>query len=191
MTREIKLNGRKIEYRLQRKNVKNINLRIKSDGAVNVSASNRVPLRIIESFMTSKADFILNALDRYNSASAVPPKRYFDDGEICGVIIELCKKVYPYFQKRGVSYPDVKFKRMVSQWGNCCAHANVLNFNTNLAFAPPECIEYVVAHEFTHFLVPNHSAKFYEELGRLMPDYNRRRALLRGVTVPREAKSAE
>ncbi len=183
MTKEIELNGKKIEYTLQRKSVKNINLRIKSDGTVNVSANSRVPLRVIESFMTAKADFILNALDKYGSAAATPPKRYFSDGEIRGVILSLCDKIYPYFQNLGVRYPTVKFRKMASQWGNCRDKQGILTFNTNLAFAPTECIEYVVAHEFTHFLVPNHSARFYAELSKVMPDYNRRRKMLKEISL--------
>lgn len=184
MQRVIELNGRKTEYTLRHKSVKNINLRIKSDGTVNVSANARVPIKVIESFMTSKADFILNALDKYNSSDALPPKRYFGDGEIRSVILDLCEKIYPYFQNRGVKHPTVKFRRMVSQWGNCRAVQGILTFNTNLAFAPKECIEYVVAHEFTHFLVPNHSTKFYEELAKIMPDYNSRRKILKNISVP-------
>ena len=37
----------------------------------------------------------------------------------------------------------------------------------------------VVAHEVTHFLQANHSARFYEELARYMPDYKQREKLLK------------
>ena len=52
--RRIVLNGQDIEYELQRKQVKNINLRIRRDGTVYVSASPTVSLTVIEKFMQSR-----------------------------------------------------------------------------------------------------------------------------------------
>ncbi len=60
----IEFNERKIEYSLIRKNVKNINLRIKRDGLVVVSASPIVPKGIIDSFISDNAEKILSAIDR-------------------------------------------------------------------------------------------------------------------------------
>lgn len=57
-------NGKTIEYELSRKNVKNINLRIDAAGTVKVSAAERVPLKLIESFMIERQDFIFAALEK-------------------------------------------------------------------------------------------------------------------------------
>lgn len=54
-----------ISYELELKDVKNINLRIKKDGSVHVSASPSVPLDIIEAFLARKADFIIAAQKRF------------------------------------------------------------------------------------------------------------------------------
>ncbi|MFR4476737.1 MAG: M48 family metallopeptidase [Ruminococcus callidus] len=40
----------------------------------------------------------------------------------------------------------------------------MLTFNLRLLAAPVRCIEYVVIHEFTHFLHPDHSPAFYAEI---------------------------
>ena len=61
--RRIVLNGQDIEYELQRKQVKNINLRIRQDGTVYVSASPTVSLTVIEKFMQSRSGFILSAIE--------------------------------------------------------------------------------------------------------------------------------
>ena len=66
----LEYNGKKIEYEIERKNVKNINLRIKKDGTVAVSANNRVPKYVIDDFVYQNADRILKALrkiERKNS----------------------------------------------------------------------------------------------------------------------------
>lgn len=53
-----------ISYVLTRKQVKYINLRIKSNGEVAVSAHRRVPATYVDKFVESKAPFILKALER-------------------------------------------------------------------------------------------------------------------------------
>ena len=49
---------------LTRKQVKYINLRIKSNGEIAVSAHRRVPATYVDKFVESKAPFILEALER-------------------------------------------------------------------------------------------------------------------------------
>ena len=65
MNRVIILGDRTIKYDLEYKKVKNINLRIKSDCSVCVSANKRVPQKVIDEFIISKVDFILRALEKY------------------------------------------------------------------------------------------------------------------------------
>jgi len=65
-------NGQKIEYTLKRKNVKNINLRVCSDGSVRVSANSCVPESEIERFVRSNADRILRVKEHLSvSCSAL------------------------------------------------------------------------------------------------------------------------
>ena len=183
MIREIKLNNAVIQYDLQYKKVKNINLRIKPDGRINVSANKRVPQEVINEFIVSKADFILRALEKYRNIPAVKQKQYYSEDEVKELILMLCNKVYPYYEERGIKYPEIKFRKMVSRWGSCHSQKGILTFNTNLMYAPMECIEYVVWHEFTHFLQPNHSSKFYDELAKVYPNWNECRKKLKDINI--------
>ena len=63
-TREIKLGGEVCNYTLERKSVKNINLRIKPGQVIYVSADKRVSVGVIEAFIRSKEVFILEAFER-------------------------------------------------------------------------------------------------------------------------------
>ena len=183
MIKKIKLKNKTIKYDMQYKKVKNINLRIKPDGSIYVSANQRVSQKVVDKFMLSKADFILKALEKYASKAERPRIQYFSEDEIRTVILKLCESVYPYFEKFGVKHPTIKFRRMVSQWGNCHSQKGILTFNTNLMYAPIECVEYVVAHEFTHFLQANHSSKFYDELAKIMPNWKTCRQKLKGILI--------
>lgn len=183
MIKEIKTNNFKIKYDLQYKNVKNINLRIKADESICVSANRRVSQKVIEDFLISNQDFILKALERIKENSEKPKYQYYTESEVKEVILELCKKVYPYYKIKGIKFPQIKFRKMVSRWGSCHPQKGILNFNTNLMFSPFECIEYVVYHEFTHFLQANHSSKFYDELEKVCPNWKECRNKLKEINI--------
>ena len=51
MIRQLEISGRILEYDLERKKVKNLNLRIRRDGSVAVSANSRVSFEYIEDFV--------------------------------------------------------------------------------------------------------------------------------------------
>lgn len=179
---ELDFGGRKVPYVLVRKNVKNINARIKEDGIIYVSASPFLPRTAVESFLLSKKDFILRALEK-NGEKKEAPTVYFTEEELKAFILKFCREVYPYYEERGVPYPEIRFRKMVSRWGSCHTQRHILTFSLNLMYAPALCAEYVVLHEFSHFFAPNHSAAFYEELEKVCPDYKERRKILREICV--------
>ena len=80
MTRTIVLCNREITYELNRKRVKNLNIRIRTDGSVSVSANSRVSVKEIERFMQEKAECIVNAIDKYTLQKA-KEKITFTSGE--------------------------------------------------------------------------------------------------------------
>lgn len=183
MIYEIKSDNLTIKYDLQYKSVKNINLRIHSDGSIHISANRWISHNTIEKFIISKSDYILKALKKIEHSRKAPLHEYYTETEFFELTHRLCEKIYPYFKKSGLKYPVIKFREMVSQWGNCYPERGFVTFSTNLRFAPAECIEYVVAHEFVHFLHPNHSVGFYEELAKIIPDWKKRRQKLKEIHI--------
>ena len=67
---------------------------------------------------------------------------------------------------------------MISTWGTCQAQQKVITLNSKLIEKPKSCIEYVVLHEFAHFIHPNHSKEFYGFITMLMPDWKEHKYLL-------------
>ena len=170
-----------IIYELERKAVKNINMRIRPDGSVHVSAHRLVPTDVIDAFVESKSALILRAQTRLQNKPEL--RQYYGESEIREVVTKMCRRVYPYYEKRGIAFPQIRFRKMVSQWGNCRAKEGILTFNTALMYAPPECVEYVVWHEFTHFLEPNHSRAFYAELAQVCPTWQASRKQLKTISL--------
>ena len=76
----IQLNTHLITYTLTRKAVKNINLRIRSDGSVHVSAAPRVPLSQIENFLQKNSAFIIHAIGEMKKRLETTPFLTLCDG---------------------------------------------------------------------------------------------------------------
>lgn len=79
----------------------------------------------------------------------------------------------------GIPRPSIGMRYMTSRWGVCYPKKAKITLSTRLIHYPVECMEYVLLHEYSHFLVQNHSASFYAVVGRFMPDYRERRKRLR------------
>ena len=71
-----------INYCLERKEVKNLNLRIRKDGNVFVSANNDVPLEEIDEFVRSKSDYVLASVKKFEEmAQCRPQPKQYVSGE--------------------------------------------------------------------------------------------------------------
>ena len=96
------LGGRVIPYELERKQVKNINLRIRPDGSVHVSASRRHTSKQIEALFTANEQMILRSLDKAEllreKASSIKQVSRAAEGKLCEAVISgFCRKYYPSF----------------------------------------------------------------------------------------------
>ena len=61
--------GREFIYTLERKMVKNMNLRIRRDGSIYVSANDFISDREVDGFVSDRAAFIANAQDKFKKAA--------------------------------------------------------------------------------------------------------------------------
>ncbi|MEG0274944.1 MAG: SprT family zinc-dependent metalloprotease [Longicatena sp.] len=68
----------------------------------------------------------------------------------------------------------IKIRRMSKRWGSCSPSKQQITLSRRLIHYPIEFIEYVVMHEFVHFIQPNHSKAFYEVIEKYMNDYKQR-----------------
>jgi hypothetical protein len=89
----------------------------------------------------------------------------------------------------GVSASSYYLRAMNTRWGTCNTQTGRICLNLRLVHYPVRCLDYVMVHELCHLLVPNHSRRFYEVLGRYLPDWKELRARLNAspVEAPVEA----
>lgn len=138
-------------------------MRIKPDGSVNVSAHPLVPLKVINRFLLSNIDFILK------SKSAFKEKVQLDTA--------------PKQLINGESFYRLGnhqlLKVIKSRSESVSNDGRYITLNSLLIEMPKNCIEYVLLHEYCHFIHPNHSKDFYAYVSMLMPDWKERKKLLK------------
>lgn len=90
----------------------------------------------------------------------------------------ITEKVRFYSSLMNVKPSAVKIGSASTRWGSCSGK-NSLNFTWKLILAPEKAVDYVVVHELCHIFQHNHSARFWKEVQRVLPDYREREELLR------------
>ena len=81
-------------------------------------------------------------------------------------------------QRMGVQPAGITVTAARTRFGSCSGK-NRLSFSLYLMAYPPDAIEYVVVHELAHIRHHDHSPAFYREVEAYLPDWKRRRDLLR------------
>lgn len=98
------------------------------------------------------------------------------------------KSMLKSIEKRTLVINEVHFKSDInairlrykeSNWGSYAHRTKTINFNTKILYLPEDVMDYVIVHELAHTKIQNHSAKFWQIVGNIMPDYKERRRYLR------------
>jgi hypothetical protein len=84
-----------------------------------------------------------------------------------------------YFKARmDVEPKSVKILDLKHRWASWTPGGN-LNFHWKCMMAPATILDYVVVHELAHLIHPDHSAKFWNEVDKMLPDFSERKEWLR------------
>lgn len=89
-------------------------------------------------------------------------------------------------QRLEVTVPRWTIRRMKTKWGSCNRKTHDLWFNVELAKKHPDCLEYIVVHEITHYFDGKHGAHFIALMDRNLPDWRVRRDGLNGSPLIEE-----
>ena len=90
----------------------------------------------------------------------------------------LPERVAAWHAKAGVPMPRVKLASQQKRWGSC-DQAGTIRLNWRIIQAPMRLVDYVVVHELVHLRHRGHGRDYWQAVGRVMPDYERRRRDLR------------
>lgn len=184
-----------VSYTLFRTSRRSLALVVREHGELEV----RVPLACSEAeirrFLESRADWILTHMESQKKQSeereALRPHRSEEEKmQLRKDCIQTMKTLLP---ERIAFYEPllppthrpitrVAIRGQKTRWGSCSLRGS-LSFNWKLALAPQECrddvIDYVIVHELCHLVHMNHSAAFWSEVERILPDYQKARKWLK------------
>lgn len=159
-----------------RSNRKTLSLEVNANGII-VRAPFGVTDAQINEFVESKKAWIEKSLDKVKSfedkAAGEPALTMDEIRELADRALKyIPERVKYYASKVGVTYGRITIRNQRSRWGSCSSKGN-LNFNCLLMLTPPEVIDSVVVHELCHRKEMNHSDRFYAEVYRVYPEYDK------------------
>ena len=166
--------------------MKTVRLRVVAGGQIRLSAPYRTSRVWLEQFLRDREEWIRANVEKMSQKSvseesadaAGKTMTEAERRQALAYLMPMVEKWYPVVASHGVSMPHVTVRRMSSRYGSCSVGRGRITLAAVLLDVPKECAEYVVLHELTHFLHPNHGREFYQFIEKHMPDYKRREKLL-------------
>ena len=203
-------NGKQYEIEIIRKNNKNTYIRVRNQKIV-VTTNYLVSTKKIEALINENKDFINNALNKsiskeenksfklfgtdydivygFPSTEIENTKIYTKDEKMLNK--DLSKYIYKTNEEKlnywynifeeNIPTPNLKIRKMTSRWGVCNIKNKNITLNLELSKYPVECLEYVIIHELSHFIHPNHSSSFWSLVSKYCPKYKEIRKSLKSI----------
>lgn len=178
--------GRKMDAEIIKSNRRTIELKICTDGHLQVRAPHYMTDAAIADFLNKKSKWIARhqtrIKERQQKKAQEIPVQQLSPQDI-RALADQAMKVIPdrvrfYAEKIGVDYGRVTIRNQKTRWGSCSAKGN-LNFNCLLMLTPEDVQDYVVIHELCHRKEMNHSPKFWSDVAKIMPDYKNSKTWLK------------
>ena len=177
----------KMEYKLIRKNNKNMYARLDKDNNLVITAPLHLSLRQIEKFADEAYEKLLKRLERkpsktiFNKEGKIKILGEYQNienlSELNGILLVGLKKYLNenylnIVNMMGISNPPrVNIKKVKRYLGQYNKKQNTINLNLLLGHMSKELIEYVIIHELAHTRYMNHQKGFWEEVSKYCPYY--------------------
>ena len=98
--------------------------------------------------------------------------------KIVDIFSERLNYWYDVFEEK-IPLPNLKIRKMTSRWGVCNIRNHNVTLNYHLIKYDVSCLDYVIVHELSHFIHPNHSSDFWLLVGKYYPEYKKVRKMLK------------
>ncbi len=171
-----------MNYKIEiyKSNRKSISLQMKEKGVLIVRAPRRTTQAEINCILEKHQGWIEQTMRKFENRPEPLPKYTPQELE------ELMKRAHEIIPDRvryyanimQVNYNRIFIKKQRTKWGSCSSAGN-LNFNCLLTQVPESVMDYVIVHELCHRKEMNHSKQFWNEVAKVLPDYEVRREWLK------------
>lgn len=171
-----------MEYEIKKSSRKTLAIEVTKDKKIIVRAPLRCSQKVIDSFVESNKDWLMNAFIKIDKRHANAQKYDIPDSEK-QKYISLAKTILPEKTKKfgeimGLRPSYVKITSAKTRFGSCNGK-NGICYSYRLMTYPEEAIDYVVVHELAHITHKNHSKEFYKLIASVLPDYKQRERILK------------
>ncbi len=103
----------------------------------------------------------------------------------------LMRQAHPLFEARlnhfaprlGVRWTRLSLSSAATRWGSARSDGSI-RLHWRLIHFRPDVIDYVVVHELSHLRVMDHSPRFWDTVGAVVPNYNELRGELKELPIP-------
>lgn len=182
MEKNITRADRSISYSIRSyRRSRSVRISVHHDGRVVVTKPASVSVARAEGFVFSRFDWIAATIDKFKlkpqkllshfSAADYAARK----AEALAMVRERVKHLNEIY---GFEIGKIAVRNQRTRWGSCSGKKN-LNFNYKLLYLPPELCDYIVVHELCHLKEMNHSARFWAQVARAVPDHKERRRAIR------------
>ena len=156
---------------------KTICLQVTKDGKVRLLAPAGISFDKLSDFVCSHKDWIDKNLSKMKQKTDIYQNA--DTNKLRTLAKEyIPKRVLELAKITGLCPENIKITSAKTRFGSCSSK-NSLCFSLYLMLYPKEAIDYVIIHELCHIKEKNHSKRFYALVQKYMPDYKKRRTMLR------------
>jgi hypothetical protein len=166
-------------YTLIRSGRRSLSLEVTRELTVLVRAPMGCPKGEIDRFVEGHRDWIAAHLERQRQRLAAHPEPTPEQRQalIDRAKGELPKRVAHYAAVMGVEPKGLTITGARKRFGSCSGKDR-LSFTWRLMEYPDQAIDCVVVHELAHIVHKNHGPAFYALVRSILPDYDKRKALL-------------
>jgi len=148
------------------KRAKRVVIYVKSSNFVRVAVPNHISIKKAERLVDTRLEWI-----KKNQSKISKKQNLLDkiDNFTKSDKDKLIQRVKYLAGKYNFEYKKLTFRKMRTRWGSCTRENNI-SLNKGLIFLPDILRDYVIIHELVHTKVKNHGPKFWNELGKIIPN---------------------
>ena len=88
-------------------------------------------------------------------------------------------RVQRFAESMGVQVDTVAIIELKNRWASCSVKRPKVNFHWKVMMAPGSVVNYLIVHELAHLKHRRHDASFWNEVDRVLPDYQKQVAWLK------------
>lgn len=121
-----------------------------------------------DKIMTTGSDITLGDKKAFIGREANIDKWYKQQAE--KLFLEKLNEWYHCFCFK-IPYPTLTIRKMTTRWGVCNSKLKRVTLNLELIKKEPDCLDYVIVHELSHFVEMNHSNRFWKVVEKNYPNY--------------------